>query len=109
MIVPIPVTTVQVNQDNSLFVTTGVDYDNNQTLVGSEITAQYTLNPGDSLDGQPTEVVNIANALWTQEMIDARLAKLAAEAEAKAKLEAEAKAAADAQNAANLVAQMLAN
>lgn len=105
MIVPIPVTTVQVNQDNSLFVTTGVDYDNNQTLVGSEITAQYTLYPGDSLEGQPAEVVKIANALWTQEMIDARLAKLAAEAEAKAKVEAEA----DAQNAANLVAQMLAN
>jgi hypothetical protein len=97
MIVPIPVTTVQVNQDNSLFVTTGVDYDNSGTLVGSEITAQYTLHPGDSLEGQPP--------LWTQEMIDARLAKLAAEAEAKAKVEA----AADAQNAANLVAQMLAN
>jgi len=109
MIVPIPVTTVQVNQDNSLFVTTGVDYDNSGTLVGFEITAQYTLNPGDSLEGQPPEVVKIANALWTQEMIDARLAKLAAEAEAKAKVEAEAKAAADAQNAANLVAQMLAN
>ena len=105
MIVPIPVTTVQVNQDNSLFVTTGVDYDSNQTLVGSEITSQYTLYPGDSLEGQPAEVVKIANALWTQEMIDARLAKLAAEAEAKAKVEAEA----DAQNAANLVAQMLAN
>jgi hypothetical protein len=105
MIVPIPVTTVQVNQDNSLFVTTGVDYDNSGTLVGSEITAQYTLHPGDSLEGQPPEVVKIANALWTQEMIDARLAKLAAEAEAKAKVEA----AADAQNAANLVAQMLAN
>ena len=105
MIVPIPVTTVQVNQDNSLFVTTGVDYDSNQTLVGSEITSQYTLYPGDSLEGQPAEVVKIANALWTPEMIDARLAKLAAEAEAKAKVEAEA----DAQNAANLVAQMLAN
>jgi len=109
MIVPIPVTAVQVNQDNSLFVTTGVDYDNSGVLVGSEITAQYTLHPGDSLEGQPPEVVKIANALWTQEMIDARLAKLAAEAEAKAKVEAEAKAAADAQNAANLVAQMLAN
>ena len=105
MIVPIPVTTVQVNQDNSLFVTTGVDYDNSGVLVGSEITTQYTLHPGDSLEGQPPEVVKIANALWTQEMIDARLAKLAAEAEAKAKVEA----AADAQNAANLVAQMLAN
>ena len=71
MIVPIPVTTVQVNQDNSLFVTTGVDYDNDGKVVGSEITAQYTLNPGDSLDGQPTEVVNIANALWTPAVVEA--------------------------------------
>lgn len=109
MIVPVPITTVQVNTDNSLFVTTGVDYDNSGSIVGSEITAQYTLYPGDSLEGQPPEVVKIANALWTQEMIDARLAKLAADAEAKAKLEAEAKAAADTQNAAGLVAQMLAN
>jgi len=109
MIVPVPITTVQVNTDNSLFVTTGVDYDNSGSIVGSEITAQYTLYPGDSLEGQPPEVVKIANAVWTQSMIDARLAKLAAEAEAKAKLEAEAKAAADTQNAAGLVAQMLAN
>ena len=71
MIVPIPVTTVQVNQDNSLFVTTGVDYDSSGTLVGSEITAQYTLYPGDSLEGQPTEVVNIANALWTPAVVEA--------------------------------------
>jgi len=71
MIVPIPVTTVQVNQDNSLFVTTGVDYDNSGTLVGSEITAQYTLHPGDSLEDQPPEVVKIANALWTPAVVEA--------------------------------------
>lgn len=106
MIVPVPITTVQVNTDNSLFVTTGVDYDNNGSIVGQEITSQYTLNPGDSLEGQPPEVVKIANALWTQEMIDARLAKLAAE---KAAQEAAAKAATEAQAAPNLVAQMLAN
>ena len=105
MIVTVNIVAVQVNANNSLFVTTGVDYDNSSALVGSEITSQYTLNPGDSLEGQPTEVVNIANALWTQEMIDARLAKLAAEAEAKAKVEAEA----DAQKAVSIVAQMLAN
>lgn len=64
MIAPVPITTVQVNKDNSLFVTTGVDYDNSGTIVGSEITSQYTLNPGDSLDGQPLEVVKIANAVW---------------------------------------------
>ena len=89
MIVPIDIVSVQCNQNNSLFVTTGVDYDNDGKVVGSEITSQYTLNPGDSLDGQPTEVVNIANALWTQEIIDAALAKKAAE---KAAQEAAAKA-----------------
>jgi len=67
MIVPINIVTVQVNADNSLFVTTGVDYDNDGVIAASEITAQYTLKPGDSIEGQPTEVVNIANALWTKE------------------------------------------
>ena len=71
MIVPVNIVAVQVNQNNSLFVTTGVDYDNSGTIVGSEITAQYTLNPGDSLEGQPTEVVNIANALWTPAVVAA--------------------------------------
>ena len=102
MIVPVNIVAVQVNQNNSLFVTTGVDYDNSGTIVGSEITAQYTLNPGDSLEGQPVEVVNIANALWTQEMIDAALVKKAAE---KAAQEAAAKAAADAQAATEAAAQ----
>jgi hypothetical protein len=71
MIVPVDIVAVQVNQNNSLFVTTGVDYDNNGAVVGSEITSQYTLNPGDDLTGQPTEVVNIANALWTPEVVEA--------------------------------------
>ena len=71
MIVPVNIVAVQVNQNNSLFVTTGVDYDNSGTLVGSEITAQYTLNPGDSLEGQPAEVVKIANALWTPAVVEA--------------------------------------
>jgi hypothetical protein len=64
MIVPVNIVTVQVNSDNSLYVTTGVDYDNDGVIAASELTAQYTLKPGDSLVGQPTEVVNIANALW---------------------------------------------
>ncbi|NBS68631.1 hypothetical protein EBT31_06910 [bacterium] len=71
MIDSTPVVAVQVNQDNSLFVTTGVDYDKSGTLVGSEVTAQYTLVPGDDLTGQPTEVVKIANALWTPTVIEA--------------------------------------
>jgi hypothetical protein len=71
MIVPVDIVSVQCNQNNSLFVTTGVDYDNSGTVVGSEITSQYTLNPGDSLEGQPTEVVNIANALWTPAVVEA--------------------------------------
>ena len=71
MIVPVNIVAVQVNANNSLFVTTGVDYDNDGTVVGQEITSQYTLNPGDSLEGQPTEVVNIANALWTPAVVEA--------------------------------------
>jgi hypothetical protein len=71
MIVPVDIVAVQCNQNNSLFVTTGVDYDNNGAAAGSEITSQYTLNPGDSLEGQPTEVVNIANALWTPAVVEA--------------------------------------
>ena len=99
MIVPVDIVAVQCNQNNSLFVTTGVDYDSDGAVVGSEITSQYTLNPGDSLEGQPTEVVNIANALWTQEMIDAALAKKAAEKAAQ-------EAAADAQAATEAAAQI---
>jgi len=71
MIVPVNIVSVQVNQNNSLFVTTGTDYDNSGTIVGSEITSQYTLNPGDDLTGQPTEVVSIANALWTPAIVEA--------------------------------------
>jgi hypothetical protein len=71
MIVPVDIVAVQVNANNSLFVTTGVDYDNDGTIVGQEITSQYTLNPGDSLEGQPTEVVKIANALWTPAVVEA--------------------------------------
>jgi len=71
MIVPVNIVAVQVNANNSLFVTTGVDYDNDGKVVGSEISSQYTLNPGDSLEGQPTEVVKIANALWTPEVVEA--------------------------------------
>jgi hypothetical protein len=71
MIVPVNIVAVQVNANNSLFVTTGIDYDSDGSIVGSEITSQYTLNPGDDLTGQPTEVVNIANALWTPAVVAA--------------------------------------
>jgi hypothetical protein len=71
MIVPVNIVAVQVNANNSLFVTTGIDYDSDGAIVGQEITSQYTLNPGDSLEGQPTEVVNIANALWTPAVVEA--------------------------------------
>ena len=76
MIDSIPTVQVQVNQNNSLFVTTGIDYDKDGSIVGSEITEQYTLNPGDSLDGQPPEVVAIANALWTPAVVEAYKASL---------------------------------
>ena len=76
MIDPTPTVQVQVNQNNSLFVTTGIDYDKDGSIVGSEIVSQYTLNPGDSLDGQPSEVVKIANALWTPAVVEAYQASL---------------------------------
>ena len=65
------VVAVQVNKDNSLFVTIGIDYDKNGSLVASEITSQYTLVPGDDLTGQPQVVINIANAVWTPAVIEA--------------------------------------
>jgi hypothetical protein len=71
MIDSTPVVAVQVNSDNSLFVTNGIDYDKNGTIVGTEITSQYTIVPGDSLDGQPEQVVVIAKSLWTAEVIEA--------------------------------------
>ena len=71
MIDSTPVVAVQVNSDNSLLVTNGVDYNKDGVMVGGEITSQYTLIPGDSLDGQPTEVVKIANALWTPAVVEA--------------------------------------
>jgi hypothetical protein len=71
MIVPVNIVAVQVNQNNSLFVTTGVDYDSDGAVVGSEIVSQYTLVPGDDLTGQPVEVVNIATALWTPAVVAA--------------------------------------
>ena len=81
MIVPVDIVSVQCNQNNSLFVTTGIDYDSDGAIVGSEITSQYTLNPGDSLEGQPVEVVSIANALWTPAVVEAyKLANLVVEA-----------------------------
>ena len=81
MIIPVDIVAVQCNQNNSLFVTTGIDYDSDGAVVGSEITSQYTLVPGDDLTGQPTEVVNIANALWTPAVVEAyKAANLVVEA-----------------------------
>jgi hypothetical protein len=62
---------VSVKSDNSLLVTIGVDYNSDGQISGSEITSQYTLVPGDSLEGQPEQVVKIATALWTPAVIEA--------------------------------------
>lgn len=55
---------VSVKPDNSLLVTIGIDYNFDGQISGSEIESQYTLVPGDSLEGQPEQVVKIATALW---------------------------------------------
>jgi hypothetical protein len=33
--------------------------------------SRYMLNPGDPIDGKPQRVQDVANAVWTQEVIDA--------------------------------------
>ena len=48
---------------------------------GNEISKTYhrtSLTPGQDLTGQPANVVAIANAAWTQEVIDAYNAQIAA-------------------------------
>lgn len=48
---------------------------------GNEISKTYhrtSLTPGQDLTGQPANVVAICNAAWTQEVIDAYQAQLAA-------------------------------
>ena len=50
---------------------------------GNEISKAYhrtSLTPGQDLTGQPANVVAIAQAAWTQEVIDAYNAQLAAQA-----------------------------
>ena len=37
---------------------------------------RYVLAPGSDLTGQPQEIVDIANAVWTQEIVDAYTASL---------------------------------
>lgn len=71
MIIPTETVAVSVKPDNSLLVTIGTDYNSDGQISGSEITSQYTLDPGDSLEGQPEQVVKIANALWTPAVIEA--------------------------------------
>jgi hypothetical protein len=81
MIASITTVAVQVNSDNSLFVTIGVDYNKDGVVVGYEITSQYTLDPGDSLVDEPEKVIRIANAVWTAEVIEThKLIKQAIEA-----------------------------
>jgi len=50
----------------------------------NEISKTYhrtSLTPGQDLTGQPSQVVAICNAAWTQEVIDAYNAQIAAQAE----------------------------
>ena len=37
---------------------------------------RYVLAPGSDLTGQPQEIVDIANAVWTQEIVDAYTASM---------------------------------
>lgn len=54
----------------------------NQMLDGETVKAQtfnrYCLAPGSDLNGQPEQVVTIANAVWTPEVVAAYEAQVAA-------------------------------
>ena len=63
--------TVKVLPDCSMAVQTTTLFIKDGSVVGHEGSESYTLAPGDSLEGKPSEVVNIAEALWTPEVIAA--------------------------------------
>ena len=65
----LPNTTLQVRMANQI-----VDGD----VVKASTYNRYCLTPGSDLTGQPPEVVKIANAIWTPEVVTAYEAKVAA-------------------------------
>jgi hypothetical protein len=62
---------VTVKSDCSLSVQETVAYFKDDVQVSVDSVSNYELAPGDLLDGKPDEVVRIANALWTPEVIAA--------------------------------------
>jgi hypothetical protein len=62
---------VTVKSDCSLSVQETVAYFKDDVQVSVDSVSNYELAPGDLLDGKPNEVVRIANALWTPEVIAA--------------------------------------
>jgi len=62
---------VTVKSDCSLSVQETVAYFKDDVQVSVDSVSNYELVPGDLLDGKPDEVVRIANALWTPEVIAA--------------------------------------
>jgi hypothetical protein len=63
--------TVKVLPDCSMAVQATTLFIKDGSVVGHEGSESYTLAPGDSLEGKPAEVVSIATALWTPEVIAA--------------------------------------
>jgi hypothetical protein len=63
--------TVKVLPDCSMAVQATTLFIKDGSVVGREGSESYTLAPGDSLEGKPTDAVRIATALWTPEVIAA--------------------------------------
>ena len=63
--------TITVKSDCSLSVQETVAYFKDNVEVSVDSVSNYELAPGDSLEGKPDEVVRIATALWSPEVIAA--------------------------------------
>jgi len=61
---------IEVYEDGSLNVRTATRVFRDGVRI-AETYHRQILTPGSSLDGQPQKVVDVANAVWTQDVLDA--------------------------------------
>lgn len=67
---------ITIGEDKTIFVReTTIILDDNIQI--SKTYHRTTLAPGSDLTGQDQSVVDIANLVWTQEVVDAYIAKIA--------------------------------
>ena len=61
---------IEVYEDGSIGVRTATRVFRDGMRI-AETYHRQILTPGSSLDGQPQKVVDVANAVWTQDVLDA--------------------------------------